>query len=349
MKESPLASRSDAVNAADGREGAPGSRPEAPSAGLVHGLAIAQDSANTRRAYRSDWRQFESWCRRHGFDARQPDPQVVGRYLTAAVDGSPDGAKPVSVATLERRLAALGAQYRTVGLTLDRTGHIADLMAGIRRTRSKPPKQKEALLAADIRRMVGSLGQNLRGFRDKAILLVGFAGGLRRSEIVGLDCAEGQTADGIGWIEILPKGLLLRIKEKTGWRIMTIERGSSKQACPVAALETWLRLGRIAHGPVFRRLRQAGGGVGTERMNDRHVARLVQTVALATGVRGDLTEGQREHAFAGHSLRAGFAASVEVDEAHVPQQLDHASPEMTRRSGPQRDRSRVNLTKTPGL
>src|SRR5271168_1032367 len=84
--------------------------------------------------------------------ARQPDPKVVGRYLTAAVDGSPDGAKPVSVATLERRLAALGAQYRTVGLTLDRTGHIADLMAGIRRTRSKPPKQKEALLAADIRR-----------------------------------------------------------------------------------------------------------------------------------------------------------------------------------------------------
>jgi integrase len=99
---------------------------------------------------------------------------------------------------------------------------------------------------------------------------------------------------------------------------------------------------RIARGPLFRRV--AKGKAGAERLNDRHVARLVKRTALAAGVRGDLGESERAQKFSGHSLRAGLASSAEVDERYVQKQLGHASAEMTRRY-----RSRVNLTKAAGL
>ncbi len=86
------------------------------------------------------------------------------------------------------------------------------------------------------------------------MLLLGFAGGLRRSEVVGLDCGRDQTEDSSGWVEILDLGLLLRLRGKTGWREVEIGRGSADATCPVVALQTWLKLARIAHGPLFRRV-----------------------------------------------------------------------------------------------
>jgi integrase len=190
----------------------------------------------------------------------------------------------------------------------------------------------------------------LRGLRDRAMLLLGFAGGLRRSEIVGLDCGRDQTEDGRGWIEFFPdKGLLVTLRGKTGWREVEVGRGSSDATCPVVALETWLSLARIAHGPLFRRVTGQGKKVGAERLNDQEVARLVKRTALAAGVRGDLSEGERAKLFAGHSLRAGLASSAEVEERYVQKQLGHASAEMTRKYQRRRDRFRVNLTKASGL
>jgi integrase len=319
-------------------------------AGQARTYAAAKDSANTARAYASDWRQFESWCRRQGLDAGVPDAQIVGLYLAAEIARRGPGGKPITVSTLERRLAAVTAHYRSAGAPLDRGDrHIVDVLAGIRRTHGRPPRQKEAVLAKDVLDMVATLDQTLRGLRDRAILLMGFAGGLRRSEIVGLDLGPDQTLDGTGWIEMLAEGLLLHIKGKTGWRVVEVGRGSSACRCPVAALETWIRLGRLAHGAVFRRVLRENSGVGPDRLNDRHVARLVQRAALAAGVRGDLPEGERYLAFAGHSLRAGLASSAEVDERYVQGQLGHASAEMTRRYQRRRDRFRVNLTKAAGL
>ena len=188
---------------------------------------------------------------------------------------------------------------------------------------------------------------DLRGLRDRAILLLGFAGGLRRSEIVGLDCGAKQTQDGTGWTEILDKGILVTLRGKTGWREVEIGRGSRELSCPVVALEAWLKFARIEHGPLFRRV--IGKTVGPERLADKHVARLVKQTAMAAGVRGDLTEGERERKFSGHSLRAGLASSAEIDERWVQKQLGHASAEMTRRYQRRRDRFRVNLTKAAGL
>jgi integrase len=128
-----------------------------------------------------------------------------------------------------------------------------------------------------------------------------------------------------------------------------IGRGSSETTCPVVALQTWLRLGRIAHGPLFRRIAGGGKEAGSDRLTDRHVARLVKRTALAAGVRGDLSEAERRQKFSGHSLRAGLATAAQVDERYVQRQLGHASAEMTRRYQRQRDRFRVNLTKAAGL
>lgn len=314
----------------------------------ARGYAAARSSENTRKAYLSDWRLYERWCRRKGFEAREPSPQTVGLFLAASTSG--DGVTKAAVSTIERRLAAITTTYASAGTPLPRQDrHITDVMAGIRRQHARPPRQKEALLAEDILAMIDTLPNNLRGFRDRAILLMGFAGGLRRSEITGLDCGPEQTGDSGGWVEIVADGALLNIRGKTGWRQVEIGRGSSERSCPVRALEIWLRLARIAHGPVFRRLRENNGGVGAERLDDKHVARLVKQTALAAGIRADLPEKHRAALFAGHSLRAGLASSAEVDEAHVQRQLGHASAEMTRRYQRRCERFRVNLTKAAGL
>ena len=312
----------------------------------------AASSANTRRAYSSDWKHFAGWCRRQVVEMFPPDPRVVGLYITACASGKATGdKKPNSVSTIERRLSSLTWNYAQRGQPLDRKDrHIATVMAGIRNTHASPPRQKEAILPKDLIAMLETLPRGtLRGLRDRAMLLLGFAGGLRRSEIVGLDVARDQTEDSRGWVEILEKGLLVTLRGKTGWREVEIGRGSSDATCPVVALETWLKLARVAHGPLFRRVTGQGKAVGAERLNAQEVARLVKRAALAAGVRGDLSESEREMKFSGHSLRAGLASSAEVDERYVQKQLGHASAEMTRRYQRRRDRFRVNLTKASGL
>jgi integrase len=314
----------------------------------------AASSANTRRAYAADWKHFAAWCRRQSFDPLLPDPQIVGLYITAQASGSAAGAATEtkkSVATIERKLSSLSWNYAQRGQKLDRKDrHIATVLSGIRNTHAKPPVQKEAILPEDLLAMLETLDRgSLRGLRDRAMLLLGFAGGLRRSEIVGLDLGRDQTEDGRGWVEIFDKGALVTLRGKTGWREVEIGRGSADATCPVVALQTWLKLSRIGHGPLFRRVNGQGKAVGAERLNPQEVARLVKRAALAAGVRGDLSEGDRTAKFSGHSLRAGLASSAEVDERYVQKQLGHTSAEMTRRYQRRRDRFRVNLTKASGL
>ncbi len=318
----------------------------------ARGYVEAASSTNTRRAYASDWKHFTAWCRRQALSPLPPEPQIVGLYVTACASGAVGGdRKPNSVSTIERRLSSLTWNYAQRGQPLDRKDrHIATVMAGIRNSHARPPVQKEAVMPEDIIAMLETLDRGaLRGLRDRAMLLIGFAGGLRRSEIVGLDLNKDQTEDGRGWIEVLEKGLVVTLRGKTGWREVEIGRGSSDATCPVVALETWLNLARIAHGPLFRRVTGQGKAVGADRLNDREVARLVKRAALAAGVRGDLTEGERALKFSGHSLRAGLASSAEVDERYVQKQLGHASAEMTRKYQRRRDRFRINLTKAAGL
>jgi len=313
--------------------------------------ARAATSGNTNRAYAADWRDYLRWRARRGLDARPlADPECVGLYLAAMASGAAGaGGRPRTVATIERRMSALSWNFAQRALPFDRKDrHVATVLAGIRRTHGRPPVQKEALLPEHIVAMLDLLPpSNLRNIRDRAILLLGFAGGLRRSEVAGLVMSVEDSLQGSGWPEFFDDGVLLTLRGKTGWREVEIGRGSSDRTCPVAALETWLKYARIARGPLFRAV--VGREVGSESLNDRHIARLVKRLAVAAGVRGDLSERDREAKFSGHSLRAGLASSAEIDERYVQKHLGHASAEMTRRYQRRRDRFRVNLTTAAGL
>jgi integrase len=304
---------------------------------------------NTNAAYKQDWAHFSSWCRRRGADHLTPDPQLIGLYITemaAPQDGSP----ALSVSTIERRLSGLTWNYTQRGQMLDRKDrHIATVLAGIRRKHSRPPQQKEPISPEELLEMVAQLSFGLRDMRDRAILLLGYAAGLRRSEIVGLDVHRDDTDDGKGWVEIEDGGAVIIQKTKTGWKEAEVARGSSEQTCPVHSLEQWLHFAKVDHGPIFRRVLRDNSGVQADRLSDKHVARLIKKTMLEAGIRPDLPEAERLKLFSGHSLRAGLASYAEVDERHVQKQLGHASPQMTRRYQRRRDRFRVNLTKAAGL
>jgi integrase len=307
---------------------------------------------NTNAAYKADWAHFSSWCRRRGTDplaGGTADPQLIGLYIAECASPTPP-ARPLTVATIERRLSGLAWHYQQHGFSLDRKDrHIATVLAGIRRKHARPPVQKEAILATDILNMIDTLDYGLRDMRDRAILLIGYAGGLRRSEIASLDLGRDDTEDGKGWIAIEEQGLILTFRGKTGWREVEIGRGSSDATCPVHALEQYLHYAKINFGPLFQRITRDDRKATGDRLSDKHVARLIKKTVLAAGIRADLPVAERLKLFSGHSLRAGLATSANVDERYIQKQLGHASPEMTRRYQRNRDRFRVNLTKAAGL
>ncbi|MDE4099820.1 tyrosine-type recombinase/integrase [Phaeobacter gallaeciensis] len=311
--------------------------------------AKASTAENTNKAYAADWKHFARWCRLKGAEPLPPSSEMIGLYL-ADLAAPTNGSPTLSVSTIERRLSGLAWNYAQRGFTLDRKNrHIASVLAGIKRKHLRPPVQKEAILAEEILAMVATLPYDLRGLRDRAILLLGYAGGLRRSEIVSLDVHKDDTPDSGGWIEIFEKGALLTLNAKTGWREVEIGRGSNDQTCPVHALEQWLHFTKIDFGPVFVSTSRDGTRALDTRLNDKHVARLIKRTILDAGIRSELPEKERLALFSGHSLRAGLASSAEVDERYVQKQLGHASAEMTRRYQRRRDRFRVNLTKAAGL
>src|SRR6056297_3982845 len=291
--------------------------------------ARASASDNTLKAYGKDWAHFARWCRMKGAEPLPPSPEMIGLYLADLASGS--GPSPaLSVSTIDRRLSGLAWNYAQRGFSLDRKDrHIATVLAGIKRKHGRPPVQKEAILPEDILAMVATLGFDLRGLRDRAILLIGFAGGLRRSEVVSLDVNKDDTPDSGGWVEIMEKGALLTLNAKTGWREVEIGRGSKDQTCPVHALTQWLHFAKIDFGPVFVGVSRDGKRASETRLNDKHVARLIKRTVLDAGIRSDLPEKDRLALFSGHSLRAGLASSAEIDERYVQKQLGHSSAEMT--------------------
>ena len=288
----------------------------------------------------------------------------------------------MSVASLERRLSGITWHYRQLGQPLDtQDRHIATVLAGIRRAHGRPPVQKEAIFADDLLAMLATLDNDLRGLRDRAILAIGFAGGLRRSEIVGLDCGpeperrrnrldrnlwrrqgagaaknEGGTPPALKtkappmFREPKTKAVCCSpsMARPAGVRSRS-DAAPAPSPAPSRCSKPGCGLAGSPMGPLFRRVTKKNTGVTSERLTDKHVARLVQKTALAAGIRGDLSEGERKLAFSGHSLRAGLASSAKIEEAHVQRHLGHASAEMTRRYQRKRDRFKVNLTKAAGL
>lgn len=286
-------------------------------------------SANTRRAYKADWNHFADFCDSHGLSALPAAPDTLGLYLTALAETG------YKASTLQRRLSAIREAHRIARHPLD-TGHpaVRDVWRGIRGVIGTAKTPKLPVVGADILAMLATLSDDSpAGWRDRAVLLLGFASALRRSELVGLDAGPGQTPGdpaGSGWIEFCDEGIRIRLaRSKTDQqgegRAIGVPFGVHPDTCPVAAVRAWLDRAGIVHGPLFRPVGRAGT-LRPDRLTDRSVALIVKRAAAAAGF--------DPAGYAGHSLRSGHATTVALndgDERAIQAQLGHASAEMTRR------------------
>ena len=298
-----------------------GDRRLAAQAALVaaaRSYAAASKAPNTVRAYRSDLADFEDWCAGHGVRAIPASPATIALYLAALAQA---GAK---ASTLQRRVSALSQAHQLAGHVPSPTADpmVRATMAGIRRAHGTAPTQKSALLPAELRQLLASTDPtSLAGARDRALLLLGFAGGFRRSELVSLDVDDlEETEDGLR--VQLRRG---KTDQEGQGREVGIPRGRTPATCPVRAVQVWRSLAGIAAGPLFRAVSRHGV-VSRGRLSDRGVARIVQRAAREAGLDPALS--------AGHSLRAGLATSAAAggaSERAIMAQTGHRSVTMVRR------------------
>jgi integrase len=270
---------------------------------------------NTRKAYRADWADFVAWCQKYRTDPLPARPDTVAYYLA-------DRSARLKVSTLQRRLATIAEAHRAAGYdSPNRHAQVRLVWQGIRREKGVAQEHRKPALTKHLRLMVGRLPDSLLGRRDRALLLLGFAGAMRRSELVSLDVADLAQAD---------EGLVVTIiKSKTdqlqAGRKVGIPFGAGEPTCPVRAVLAWLEASGIEDGPLFRPVNRHGQ-MSDRRLSDRAVAEVVKRSLRATG--------KSPHGYSGHSLRAGLvtqAAMSGVSERSIQDQSGHKSLTVMRR------------------
>jgi integrase len=324
-----LAAREAAAD--EGRPGAGGAGDdsEADASARRYALAALEDvgaransypsnskSPATIRAYAAGWRDFLQFCQLHGAEPLPATERTVAAYLAALADR---GAK---AATIARRLVVISQAHKAADLPSPTTSSLVSRThAAIRRTIGTAQTAKSPALVEDLKRMLAHLPATRVGMRDRALLLLGFAGGFRRSELVALDVAD---------LEFSSDGLIITVRRaKTDQdgrsSRIGVPFGSSERTCPVRSVQAWLAAARIADGAVFRSLDRFQR-VQPRRLSDKAVARVIKRRAAAVGLDPDR--------YAGHSLRAGLAMSAAAggaSERDIMNQTGHRSAGMVRR------------------
>jgi integrase len=290
------------------------SAPVAPS--LVREFIRASKADSTLRGYQSDWRDFCAWCEAHGGLCPLP---AAAESVAAYIAECAGHLKPGSI---QRRLNAIAEAHKAAGL--DSPTHAAivrNTLKGIRRTLGTAPAQKTAALTDDIRAMIDATDAGIIGARDRALVLLGFAGAFRRSELVRLDvedCAFGKD----GLTVTLRRS---KVDQEAQGRKVGIPYGSNPETCPVRTVQAWLELAGVTAGPLFRSINRHGR-VQTGRLSGIDVARVTKKLAARAGL--DPAK------YAGHSLRAGHATAAAIagaSERSIMRQTGHRSVQMVRR------------------
>ena len=275
----------------------------------------ASKAENTLRGYQSDWRDFCGWCEKHSLCPLPSLPETVAFYIA-------DCAGHLKVGSIQRRLNAIAEAHKAVGQESP-THHaiVRNTLKGIRRTLGTAPDQKAPTLTDDIRAMVESTDAGIIGTRDRALILLGFAGAFRRSELVGLN-AEDCTFSKDGLTITLRRS---KVDQEGIGRRIGIPYGSNPETCPVRNVQAWMEQAGISSGSLFRSINRHGQIQGS-RLSGIDVARVVKKLALRAGL--DPAK------FAGHSLRAGHATSAAIagaSERSIMNQTGHRSVQMVRR------------------
>jgi integrase len=297
------------------------------TARAAQNFAKAARSPATRRAYNSDWKDFAAWCAENALESLPAAPSTVALYLSAQ---AAKGRKP---ATITRKLTSISTAHRRAGhpSPCDRTHLVVtETLQGIRRTLGTRQVGKEPVTVELLRKAIGAAEGTLTASRDRALLLVGFAGGMRRSELAAL------RIEHLRWHR---KGITVFLpssktdQEQQGREvelplgIQPAETHLSELTCPVRALDQWLRQASIKEGPVFRKVTHAQtvcGGLGAHS-----VGWIVKRALGRAGLSG------RELArYGAHSLRAGFATEAYgngASELAIMRQTGHRSSAMVRK------------------
>ena len=278
--------------------------------------ARASRSPATKRAYTHDWQHFQTWCSNNQYSSLPATPETVANYLATLAD------QGRAVATLTRRIAAISQAHQLAGHpSPTRDERVRTVMKGIKRTIGVAQTQKAPATIEVLRVLIEHIGEGLLGTRNRALLLVGFAGAFRRSELVSLD---------VGDVVFMPAGMVITLRqsktdqEKEGVK-KAIPLGMFPATCPVRSLQQWMQTANITSGPIFRPL-DRHGNIKQQRLTSQSVALVIKRYAALAKLQ--VTD------FAGHSLRAGFATTAgaaRVAERDIMRQTGHQSVQMVRR------------------
>ncbi len=263
-------------------------------------------SQNTLRAYQADFRDFSTFCNRNGFNSIPTEPKIIALYLTHLSSFS-------KYSTLKRRLASIKVLHKLKGHYLD-TKHpiISENLMGIKRKVGIKQIAKKPILINDLKAIINVINEEkneVKKYQDRALILIGFAGGFRRSELVALEYED---------VDFVNEGVKITIKKsKTDQigigMIKAIPYFENRNFCPVISLKDWINLSKISDGRIFK-------------ISDKSVALKIKKYALLAGL---------DHKkYAGHSLRSGFATStaeIGADERSIMAMTGHKTTQMVRR------------------
>jgi site-specific recombinase XerD len=275
---------------------------------------------NTIRAYKSDFKDFGTFCAKHSFRTLPTEPKIVALYLTYL------SGKDAKMSTLRRRLVSIGMIHKLKGHYLD-TKHpvIIENLMGIKRTKGSIQRGKKPILINHLKAIINVINEEkieeIKKIRDKAIILVGFGGGFRRTELVSIDYED---------LEFVPEGVKITLRRsKTDQFGEGMTKGlpyfTNETYCPVVHLKKWIKISNIKDGPVFRRFAK-GCSPTSNRLTDQSVVLLIKKYLELAGI--------ENKNYSGHSLRSGFAtvsAESGADERSIMAMTGHKTTQMVRR------------------
>ena len=275
---------------------------------------------NTVRAYKSDFNDFGLFCAQNGFKSLPSQPKIISLYMTHL------STKDAKMSTLKRRLVSIGVIHKLKGHYID-TKHpsIIENIMGIKRRKGSFQKSKKPILIKYLKEIINIIDEqnkeDIKKFRDRSIILIGFSGGFRRNEIVSLDCDD---------LDFVQEGLKINIKRSKTDQFgegftKALPYFDNSQYCPVVSLKKWLEISKITSGPLFRRFVK-GSKLSENRLTDQTVALLIKEYLNLAGI--------DSKNYSGHSLRSGFATSAAesgVEERNIMAMTGHKSTEMVRK------------------
>ena len=264
-------------------------------------------SPNTLRAYESDYKDFMAFCSQNNFSSLPTNPKILSLYLTNL-------SQKARFSTLKRRIASISIVHKLKGHYID-TKHplIVENLLGIKRQKGSNQKAKKPILINDLKIIIDAINKQtiseIRKLRDIALILIGFAGGFRRSELVSLEYED---------IEFVREGVKIFVKrsktDQSGEGMTkAIPSFTNVSYCPVLHLKNWLNESKIKNGKVFP-------------VSDKSVALIIKKYANLAGLDGNK--------YAGHSLRSGFATSTAesgAEERNIMAMTGHKTTQMVRR------------------